>query len=424
MTMEPPVRIENRTQLIYLLSEAAELEHGIGCCYLFAGFSMKSSTTEGITDQQLQAVEDWKSTIMEVAIQEMLHLGLVNNLLTAIGGAPHIRRPNLPTSPTMYPKSFELDLRPFNEQTLSNFVFLERPETVVSQDPASLAANRPQPQYVRARDIFFDRPEYQTIGHLYRGVEDGFRYLAEKYGEEGLFIGSSASQAMVYPRLPELTAVTGLTSAIQAIQQIVEQGEGAPGEVANGHYARFLRIQREYEALRQLDPKFVPSRPVLVNPYTHLPGDLVDARKVNVVDDPLSVSICNLCDGAYELLIQMLGRYFAHVDESEADVRLLGEITVGLMGRVIGPLGNAITALPAGPSHPGFHAGPSFYIPRNVHTPPHKRAAWLAWRERLLELSAYCAILETDAGAPAELVRIGQTLGRFATRIAEAGVAK
>ncbi len=44
MTIEPPVRIENRTQLIYLLSEAAELEHGIGCCYLFACFSMKNST--------------------------------------------------------------------------------------------------------------------------------------------------------------------------------------------------------------------------------------------------------------------------------------------------------------------------------------------------------------------------------------------
>ncbi len=419
MTLEPPVRIENRTQLVYLLSEAAELEHGISCCYLFAGFSLKSSTKEGVSDQQLQMIEDWRSTITDVAIQEMLHLGLVNNLLTAIGGAPHIRRPNLPTSPAMYPKSFELDLRPFNPQTLANFIFLERPETVMSQDPATLAANRPQPRHVRARDIFFDRPEYQTIGHLYRGVEDGFRYLAEKYGEERLFIGSSTTQAAAYPRLPELTAVTGLLSAIQAIQQIVEQGEGAPGEAQNGHYARFRRIQEEYEALRRQDPNFAPARPVVVNPYTHLPADLIDARKVNVLDDPLTVSICNLFDGAYELLIQMLGRYFARIDELEEDLRLLGEITVGIMGRVIGPLGNAITGLPAGPSHPGLHAGPSFYIPRNVHTPPHRRAPWLAWRERLLELSAYCAILEISAGAPAEMVRIGQTLARLAGRISE-----
>ncbi len=33
--MDAPVRIENRAQLIYVLTEAAELEHGIMCCYMF-----------------------------------------------------------------------------------------------------------------------------------------------------------------------------------------------------------------------------------------------------------------------------------------------------------------------------------------------------------------------------------------------------
>ena len=39
--MESPVRIENRAQLIYLLTEAAELEHGVMCSYMFAAFTMK-----------------------------------------------------------------------------------------------------------------------------------------------------------------------------------------------------------------------------------------------------------------------------------------------------------------------------------------------------------------------------------------------
>ena len=47
--MEAPVRIENRAQLIYLLTEAAELQHGIMCCYLFAAFSMKRGFEEGIS---------------------------------------------------------------------------------------------------------------------------------------------------------------------------------------------------------------------------------------------------------------------------------------------------------------------------------------------------------------------------------------
>jgi hypothetical protein len=33
--LDAPVRIENRAQLIYVLTEAAELEHGIMCCYMF-----------------------------------------------------------------------------------------------------------------------------------------------------------------------------------------------------------------------------------------------------------------------------------------------------------------------------------------------------------------------------------------------------
>ena len=37
--MEAPVRIENRAQMLYLLTEAAELEHGIMCCYLFTAAS-------------------------------------------------------------------------------------------------------------------------------------------------------------------------------------------------------------------------------------------------------------------------------------------------------------------------------------------------------------------------------------------------
>ena len=71
--MDAPVRIENRAQLIYLLTEAAELEHGIMCCYLFAAFSIKRDVEEGITEEQLGIVRRWRGTILQVAIQEMVH---------------------------------------------------------------------------------------------------------------------------------------------------------------------------------------------------------------------------------------------------------------------------------------------------------------------------------------------------------------
>ena len=40
---EAPFVIEHREALIYMLCEAAELEHGIMCQYLFAAFSLKQN---------------------------------------------------------------------------------------------------------------------------------------------------------------------------------------------------------------------------------------------------------------------------------------------------------------------------------------------------------------------------------------------
>jgi hypothetical protein len=144
---------------------------------------------------------------------------------------------------------------------------------------------------------------------------------------------------------------------------------------------------------------------------------VADPGQVNLVDDPLSVACSRVFDSAYEVLVQMLGRLFASAGESEAELRLLRETTVMLMTRVMTPLGELLTRLPAGPSHPGLTAGPSFTFSRGLHMPPHKVAAWRLWRERLAELSAYCSLLETFGGAPTGLSRVSETLARGATRI-------
>lgn len=358
--VESPVRIENRTQLISVLSEAAELEHGISCCYLFAAFSMKDGLHEDITDGQLEAVGRWKREINDIGIQEMLHLALVSNLLTAIGAAPHLGRPNLPTSPQMYPPSFQLALNRFSEETLKRFIFTERPEGIPPDHSVGFKSDGASYRRSGSSDIFPGHLDYETVGHLYRGIEDGFRYLTEKYGEDGLFVGFPGAQTTDYPKLPDLVPVTDLACAVQAIQKILEQGEGASGDIEDSHYRRFLRIQREYEEIKRQDLSFDPARPVMSNPYTHLPGDMISAQEVNIVDDPNSAAACNLFEGCYEVLVQMLARFFAHTDESTSELRSLANATTVLMARVIGPLGNLVTTLPAGRSHPGLNAGPSF----------------------------------------------------------------
>src|SRR5436190_18403204 len=93
MTKELPIVIEDREELIFILSEAAALEHMIMCQYLYAAFSLKRDVGEGITAEQLRAIKRWERVVYNVATQEMLHLALVSNLLSAIGASPFFSRP-------------------------------------------------------------------------------------------------------------------------------------------------------------------------------------------------------------------------------------------------------------------------------------------------------------------------------------------
>src|SRR5919198_1020048 len=113
--MERPIVIEDREELIYMLCEASELEHMIMCEYLFAAFSLKHDVSEGLTAAQVEAVRRWERIISGVAAQEMLHLALASNLLTAIGASPHLGRPNLPQRARYYPPGVQLALLPVTD---------------------------------------------------------------------------------------------------------------------------------------------------------------------------------------------------------------------------------------------------------------------------------------------------------------------
>src|SRR6476660_441418 len=120
--------LEHREALIYTLGKAAELEHLVMLQYLFAAVSLKQTVAEGLTPQTLAAVQRWRATLLEISAQEMLHLALVQNLLTAVGAAPRFARPNFPMRAYAYPAGVRIELMPFGEAALRHFAFLERPE--------------------------------------------------------------------------------------------------------------------------------------------------------------------------------------------------------------------------------------------------------------------------------------------------------
>jgi hypothetical protein len=411
--LESTLRIENRSQLIYLLTQAAEIEHAVMCSYLFAAFSLKNSTDEGVTDTQLRSIRRWSRLIRGVAIEEMLHLGAVCNLLTAVGGAPHLRRPNFPIRMDER-GGFHLRLAPFSLETMEAFIAIEEPDDLVGPDGKS---KRTLPSMVSPRlsDVFASEREFHTQGRLYHGIEDGIVYLAQKYGEKQLFVSDPQVQTAA-PRhfevLPQLTPVTDLASAQEAINVIVVQGEGASRDTPDSHYSKFLTIWKEYKEALEEDPEFQPARPVLVNPYALPPSDKSDTTELSFVDDPDTVDLGNLTDACYEMMIQMLGRLFVHAEESDEELQQLSQAAETLMIEIILPLADALTKAPAGPSHPGNTAGISFRLSRGATIPTHKEAAWTVFRERLSELSAYCTFLLARDNAPACLSKVKATLSK------------
>ncbi len=393
---EAPFVIEHREALIYMLCEAAELEHGIMCQYLFAAFSLKESEDEGLTADELAAVTRWQRQILNVAAGEMLHLALVHNLLSAIGASPHLSRPNLPAPAGHYPAGVQLTLLPFGDQALRHFMFLERPEGMDLHDADGLAAMQTATPSVSPRDIVPAGQDFATVGHLYRSVEAGFRHLADKYGEDWLFTGPPRAQATpAHFGWPDLLPVTGLDSACAAVEEIVEQGEGPRGHWRNAHFGQFVAILDEYQRMQAANPGFEPARPVMAANVR--PHERADA--VPVITDPLTARVTDLFNVSYEILLQLFERFFAHTTETDAQLKVLADASVALMVQVIKPLGSLITTLPACPGFPARTAGPSFELfYENDYLMPHRHAAWALLAERLDEAAWLCSELCAGRG--------------------------
>src|SRR5260370_21747152 len=138
LTAESPLQVERREELVYLLGEACEIEHGVMCEYLYAQFSLKRTVAEGLTPEQLARVQAWEATLIDVIKQEMLHLALATNILTAVGAAPHFDRPNFPILSPGYPDPAQIPPFPLRGRALRHFMYLQPPEGRALDGPEAL----------------------------------------------------------------------------------------------------------------------------------------------------------------------------------------------------------------------------------------------------------------------------------------------
>jgi CDGSH-type Zn-finger protein/uncharacterized Fe-S cluster protein YjdI len=367
---EPEIVVENREQLIYLLSEAAEIEHGLMCCYLFAAYSLRRGDP-ALSAAERDAVGRWRDTIVDIARDEMIHLAIVSNCLSAIGSAPHFARANFPVAPGYHPAGVVLSLAPFDVATLEHFTYLERPEGVEMADGAGFAM-KPYHRGAKRGRLVPSAQDYATVGHLYRGIRAGFVTLSAAIGESSLFVGDERLQvgADLLP-MQGLAKVRGLRDTELAIDSIVLQGEGTAVQDAEGsHYGRLLAVRREYDALLAQNPAFRPAHPVARNPVMRPPAD--PAGRVWICAEP-AATLLDLGNAAYTVMLRGLGALFSPVAIDDEPRAALAELSVLAM-RVLAPLAEKLTKLPAHDDAPDVHAGLTFTMSRSLHAPPDDHA--------------------------------------------------
>jgi hypothetical protein len=421
---------DDKVALVAMLRSASELEHELCCQYLYAAFSLKAGGDLGLTPSQASRAAQWNQQITKIAVQEMSHLMMASNLLTAIGGEPWLWRPNFPQPPRHYSEiGLPSMLAPLDLQTASRFMCWEKPDT---PDPnawwidfcakaAAVAAARVAPAAAVARTV-----NYGTIGALYREINEMLSQN-EAWIDPGTKSRQVTSELIAFA--PPVPAVTTLELATKTINLIVLEGEGTPEWTSMSHFAYFHQIVNELKGEAPTSDAFAPAWPTVENP-AYAPDDAPPGA--NVIEDPAAVALGVLFNDVYRLLLTFLGRLFIPHDETESQRAILANVALGLMPLVIGQLGTLLTRVPAGDRYPGLYAGPSFELPpqRDPKLLAHgaRDDVWGDLQAQLSQLAGRARLLAIDP--PAKLVPFvfdigvaAKNLEKFVPLLDPAGVA-
>ena len=411
MNAEINIAVNDREELLYLLTEAAQFEHVVMCTYLYAQWSLKKDTSEGITAEEKEAIDRWRASIRSVAMEEMLHLALVNNLMAAFGATPHLSRPDFPVKQGYFPADLDFHLAPFNEATIQHFVFIERPEGIDVKDGAGFTHESHYQRVVCTDLLTPTARDYGSQGHLYHGIAQAIRRLAGQLGEENLFIGHGEAQlsSAEFP-LPGLFEVSGVDTAMKAIEEIVSQGEGAPAHREDSHYARFEAIRKEFHALKQARPDFEPAYPAAKNPVL---TEFADEAHTTRVTEPLARRVVDLGNAVYGLMLQTLAQVCAPVPLPSGLRQGLSDVSCQLM-RYATVIGEAAARMPVCADKPGVNAGLSFALPKSFGQLVQANAAQIL-AERAAELAAACRIVDRQR----ELPGVADGLAELARQLSE-----
>ncbi|MEU5364565.1 ferritin-like protein [Streptomyces sp. NPDC005925] len=348
--------IESRDDLFSYLDAAMALEHATIPPYLTAYYSIRSTSNS-----------DAAHIIRVAAVEEMLHLTLVANVLNAIGGKPDLTRPGfVPSYPAYLPdgeNDFTVDLRSFSPEAVETFCKIERPRKapsagarLVQDSGTQLLVSSPTAQGVH----------FYSIGEFYEEIAEGLGKVAAD--DPALFSGDPALQVgpeYFYSGGGEMIVVTDLESARRALDFIAAQGEGldsgiydAEGELAHYYRYRQLQLGRYYQVGDHPD---APTGPALSISWDDVYQVKASAR---LADYPAGSELARVArdfNADYGDLLALLTRAFngqpGLLQEAVCEMFRLRD---GFNRLVCNPL----------PGSGGLHAAPTFEIPAAVEADP------------------------------------------------------
>lgn len=342
---------EARQELQSKLQKAVELEFCTLPPYLTALWSIKPG-------KNIPAAVVVRSVLME----EMLHLTLAANVLTAVGGAAQLGEKNIPSYPLVLDfkgkrfkdRILDIDLAPLSETGVQVFMQIELPAGF-----APTAAKASPPNVVVSG---------LTIGQFYQGIERDLKELCSRFGEKEVFSGDPSRQVSVeyyWRGGGRPVEVRELATALEALKVITEQGEGADHSLFDGdshyfgqpeqvaHYFRFKEIYcaRKFAKTDKIHDE--PSGDPLPVNYGDVFPLKVNCRGSDYQAAPELRTLNNRFNSTYSLMLSQLTEGFTGNQEVFYTAIMNGM-------RNLTAIAEEMVQLPI-PGHPqGRHAAPSF----------------------------------------------------------------
>ena len=232
---------EARQTLGKLLQCALQLEFATIPTYLSAAFSLKP------TNKKIREL------IVRAAIEEMLHMTVVANLMNAIGIAPNIVAavPQYPHDLTDLHPPLRLDLCSFSLDLVKTlFMQIEAPEERVVFPMAAVA--KPPETIGQFYAQIIEIIEKETIPDLFKNAErDKYKQIRAIPNFKPVAYASNQDNQK-YPLKPDLDLmIKDKSSAVRHLSWVVDQGEGEDvyqpltAEGIPGHHYRFESIVRK-----------------------------------------------------------------------------------------------------------------------------------------------------------------------------------